>query len=246
MINAARNENQGGMRSTAKPTNERQDIAMTFYYGSGSGFGTGGATVNAGSRITVNITSNGDTQIQANFQISSTASGGNASVTVTANGQTSNTVNFYIQIPTSLSIVSGTDSTSSEASCSGSFGTGCGMTRAFTYQVNDQSGQPIQYAGLEVWDSIAITSPNNLGATGFATTCTFADETNNGPCGRTTDSGGQFPESPGLTVCAAVCQSNSMCVSGGPTNANQTIHVGPSSIVQSIGYYCDHVTVNGQ
>jgi hypothetical protein len=45
--------------------------------------------------------------------------------------------------------------------------TGCGVTRSFTYQVNDQNAQPIQAAGLQVWDAIVTTSPNNLNLTSY-------------------------------------------------------------------------------
>ena len=209
---------------------------------SGRGFGAAG-TVNAGTGISVTYGSRSDTSITATFAIAANAPGGNHTVTVTAAGQTSAGVNFYVQIPTTLSIVAGTDSTTSESSCSaGNLGTGCGVGRTFTYQVNAQDGLPLQFAGLDVWDSISVTSPNNLGITGFLTTCT---PPNTGPCGPTTDSLGQFVEQPGLFVCSTVCRVNNACTTGGPTNANQTVHVGSASIVQQLGYYCDHVTVNG-
>lgn len=97
-------------------------------------------------------------------------------------------------------------------------------------------------AGLELWDSIQTTSPNKLLLSGYQTTCVPA---NTGPCGATTDANGQFEESPGLIVCSTVCRVNGSCVKAGPTDASQTVHVGSASIVQSLGYYCDHVTVNG-
>jgi hypothetical protein len=197
--------------------------------------------------VTVNSATN--TQIQASFTVSSSATGGNHPVTVTASGQSSNSINFYVQIPTSLSIASG-DQTTPEASCpAGSFGTGCGVTRSFTYQVNDQQSpaQPIQTAGLQVWDAINTTTPNNLGLTGYVTTCTNKPAgTNSGPCDVTTNPLGQFGENgPGLSLCSTVCRKNNACTTGGPTSANQTVHVGPSSIVQQISYNCDHITVNG-
>ncbi len=149
-----------------------------------------------------------------------------------------------VQVPTSLSIVAGTDSTSGESTCSaGSAGTGCGCARTFTYQVNDQYENPMKVAGLAIWDEIHTTSPNNLSITGYQTTCTPA---NTGPCGAATDANGQFEESPGLIICSTVCRVNGTCTKGGPTNANQTVHVGSASIVQNLAYYCDHVTVNGK
>jgi hypothetical protein len=149
-----------------------------------------------------------------------------------------------VLVPTSLSIVAGTSKTTTEASCSaGQYGTGCGMGRSFTYQVNDQFGSPMRVAGLAVWDEINTTSPNNLNISGYQTTCA---PPNTGPCGAVTDTNGQFQENPGLTVCSTVCRVNNACVHGGPTNATQKVHVGSAIITQSLSYYCDHVTVNGQ
>ncbi len=154
-----------------------------------------------------------------------------------AGGSSSGGSSGTVQVPTSLSIVAGTDSTTTEASCAG--GTGCGCTRSFTYQVNDQNGSPILQAGLNVWDSISTSSPNNLNLQSYNTTCTPA---NTGSCGVATDANGQFREA-SLGACAPVCKSNNMCVTGGPTNANQTWHVGSAAIVKQVGYYCNHVTV---
>lgn len=154
--------------------------------------------------------------------------------------------NGLVQIPTSLSIV-GIDSTTSEASCSaGSFGTGCGVTRSFIYQVNDQESppKPIQIAGLQIWDAINTTTPNTLNITAYNTTCVPA---NTGPCGVTTNSSGQFGENnPGLSVCSTVCRVNGACTTGGPTNATQTVHVESYTITRNLSYYCNHITVNGQ
>ncbi|MGH9376220.1 MAG: hypothetical protein ACRD1J_08660, partial [Terriglobia bacterium] len=160
----------------------------------------------------------------------------------------SGTSKILDQIPTSLSIVAGTDSTTSEATCPVGSSTGCGVTRSFTYQVMDQESpaKPIQSPGIanmQFWDSFQITSPNNLGVTGSVTTCSPA---NTGPCNLFVNSQGQFLEK-SLSVCSTVCYNSStkMCVTGGPTNANQTWHIGSYSIVQQISLYCDHVLVNG-
>ena len=143
-----------------------------------------------------------------------------------------------VQVPTSLSIVAGSDSTTAEASCDG--GTGCGCSRSFTYQVNDQDGIAMKVGGLDVWDEISTTTPNNLNLTSYTTTC----NPNPGPCGPQTDANGQFQEV-SLSVCAPACKSGTSCIHAGPTNANQTWHVGSARIVQQIGYYCDHSLVDG-
>ena len=213
-----------------------------------AGAGLSGGSVSAGSGITATVNSGTDTQLQASFVVSTSAVPGNHSVTVTAGGQSSTPVTFYVQIPTSLSIVTGTDSTTPESSCTymdvhGNPQTGCGMVRSFMYQVNDQEvpPQPIQ-AALPVWDVITTTTPNNLMITGYLTTCTPA---NTGPCGIFTSNTGQFEEH-SLSVCSGVCRANNVCKTGGPTNATQAIHLGASVIAQNDSYFCDHVTVNGQ
>jgi hypothetical protein len=216
-------------------------VAVTL---SGDGFGST-PTVSAGTGISVTVSSHSGTQIQASFAISASASGGNHGVSVTAGGQTSPTTNFYVQIPTSLSIISG-DTSTPEASCTFTSGgqqyTGCGLTRSFTYQVNDQLGDPIQSGGLAVWDAFGTVSPNPLNIGAFNTTCTPA---NTGPCGVATNAAGQFNEV-ALSVCAVVCRNNTVCVTGGPSVVSQTWHVGSAAITQTISYYCQKVLVNGQ
>jgi len=153
--------------------------------------------------------------------------------------------NIVVQVPTSLSIVSGTDSTTREATCPVGSATGCGITKSFNYQVLDQYGNPITGAdisALQFWDSIQTTSPNGLGLSGYTTTC---NPPNTGPCGIYVNSQGQFREN-GLGVCSTVCYANGTCVTAGYTNADQTWHIGSYSIVQHISYYCDHVLVNGK
>jgi hypothetical protein len=147
------------------------------------------------------------------------------------------------QIPTSLAIVPGTSSTTAGPCTLSGGGSGCGMSRAFTYQVLDQTGAVMQVGGLAVWDAITVTGANplNLGKN-FATTCPGGT----GPCGPVTNGSGQFQEL-SLGICASACIVNKKCVTVGPTQATQVWHVGPTAtIAQQIGYFCDHATVNGQ
>jgi len=146
--------------------------------------------------------------------------------------------------PASLSIFSN-DSTPPEASCGlTGGGTGCGVSRSFKYQVIDQFGHPLQVGGYNIWDAFAMPSPDGLNmGSRFVTTCLPA---NTGPCGVQTDGNGQFDEM-ALSVCAGACHPSNVCTLGGGaySQVTQTWHVGPSSINQTIRYYCDHVTVNG-
>lgn len=211
---------------------------------SGRGFGPAYSVhVNAGAGITATVVSATDTEIQADFAISTLAPRGDRPITVSSGAATSRaSVNFYVQVPATLSIVPGSDSTIPEATCPVGTETGCGSTRSFIYQVVGQDGLPIEAAGLPLWDEIHTTSPNVLGLTGYNTTC---NPPNTGPCGVNTDSAGRFREAV-LSACSTACIASGVCRTAGPTNADQTWHIGPFAIVQRISYYCERVLVNGQ
>lgn len=122
------------------------------------------------------------------------------------------------------------------------------MRRQEIFYISSQrsAGNAIQGSGiatLQFWDSFQTTSPNYLGLTGYNTTCS---PPNTGPCGLFVNSQGEFGEG-NLGACSTVCYNSStrVCVTGGPTNANQTWHIGSYSIVQQVSIYCDHVLVNG-
>jgi hypothetical protein len=160
-------------------------------------------------------------------------------------GYVDGTATLTVLYPASLSIVAGTDSTTREATCNAGVGTGCGVTRSFTYQVLDQTGHALTgswIASQQVWDAINTTSPNGLGITSYTTTCS---PPNTGPCGVHVNSQGQFNESPGLSVCSTYCYSNGTCVTAGYTAASQTVHIGSYAVVQQLQYYCNQVKVNG-
>lgn len=150
-------------------------------------------------------------------------------------------------------IIQGPDATTSEATCNAGVGTGCGVTRTFTYQVLDQigGGEPINFAGMQVWDSITIGTPNDLGISGFTTACTAAGKTNSGPCNKTTASNGTFPEGPpfgtGLSVCSTACISGGTCIVPSKTTAaSQTIYVNGFAVhTQTLTYECNKILVNG-
>jgi hypothetical protein len=156
-----------------------------------------------------------------------------------------------VQVPTSLSIVSGTDSTTAEANCTTSGGlAGCGVTRTFKYQVNDQNGHPISVANMQVADVICNTSTNQLNLQGYKTTCggtTGSCSGTVGPCDKFTDGNGQFPET--LSVCAPACKPSGVCTTAGQTIADQTWYINGtklSSDVKSISYQCNKILVNGK
>jgi hypothetical protein len=156
-----------------------------------------------------------------------------------------------VQTPTSLSIVSGTDSTTTEAGCTTTSGyAGCGVRRTFKYQVNDQNGNPIRVANMEYGDVVCTTSTNQLNLTGYLTTCggtTGSCSGTAGPCGQYTDENGQFSEV--LTLCAPACKPSGTCTTAGQTTANQTWTVNGTKLtsdVKSISYQCNKILVNGK
>jgi len=154
-----------------------------------------------------------------------------------------------VQVPTSLSIVAGTSSTTSEATCTTGGLAGCGVTRAFKYQVNDQSGQPIRIANMGFGDVICNTSTNQLNLQSYTTTCggqTGSCWGTAGPCSQYTDANGQFNER--IPVCAPACISSGTCCTAGQTIANQTWTVDGytlNSDVKSITFKCNTILVNG-
>jgi hypothetical protein len=190
---------------------------------SGKGFGTS-PSVNAGASITATVNSASDTQIQASFTILASAPAGNQSVTVTASGQTSAPVSFFVQVPTSLSLIA----TISQGPASCSQGT-AGWDRWVTWQVLDQTGQPIQQV-LTVSDTLTIGSPNSCGTSGRTGSAN-------------TYNTGQFPDH--YFLCTTGCAGGNSCQS----NGTQTWTVQGkvlSSDVKSVVYKCSSITINGQ
>jgi len=187
-----------------------------------------------------NITTYTDTQIVFDLAIPSSATPGNnaAAISVTAGGQGSNTKDFYVQVPTSLSMVPGTASGTTENLCTSN---ACGTIVKFYYQVNDQATQPIR-ASMSMWDQFDTTfNPDNLHMQGttFLTTC----PNNTGPCNVNTKPDGTFLEL-ALGACSTDCY-NGACKTGGPSGIGQTWHIASSPIRQSISEYCEKVLVNG-
>jgi hypothetical protein len=175
-------------------------------------------------------------------------------VTYTYNGYPYTKTSWITVQKPSVLIIQGPDTTTSEGTCNAGVGTGCGVTRTFTYQVLDQigGGEAINFAGMQVWDSITIGSPNDLGISGVTTTCTGTSAgTNNGPCNKATQSDGTFPEGPpfgtGLSVCSTACISGGTCVvPSKTTTAFQTIHVNGFAVqTQTLTDKCNKILVNG-
>lgn len=176
-------------------------------------------------------------------------SAGSAMLTANAEGSEggsiqvgSATISVYTPVPTSLQIISGTNSQTTGSCTTAKGSAGCGSNRSFVYQILDQNGNPFQQS-VTFWDSFGTPSPNPLLMSSFATTC----GNNSGPCGKMTTSSGQFTEA-SLSVCSTVCYnpSTKMCVAGGPSVVAQTWHIGSAAITQTISFYCNHVLVNGQ
>jgi hypothetical protein len=171
-------------------------------------------------------------------------------VTCSLNGETSAAVaaTLTVQQPTKV-LKTGTDQTSSEATCPVGGTTGCGINpgRTFTYQVQDQlTPSNAINAQLDFFDGIStVSGSNGCNLTSYTTTCP-----SNSSCGKLTGTKGTFPEQ--LSICAAACISGGKCVgrcAGGPTQANQTWTVNGyplSTDIKALTYNCASVLVNGQ
>lgn len=210
------------------------------------GKGLLGGHINTPAAIQVsNIQNPTDTQVTFDAVISSTADPGNnvGAIYVTTSGLDSNKVDFYVQVPTSLSMVAGSASGTTERLCTS---TACGTIVSFKYQVYDQDSpaQPIRNT-MSFWDSFGSFSPDGLQLQGtpLTTTCS-PNQTNGGPCNANTLSDGTFTEAV-LGGCATVCCVGGVCTTGGPSGVPQTWHIASSSIVQQISEYCEKVLVNG-
>jgi len=134
----------------------------------GNGFGSSCANVSisAGSGINPTCNSVNNTQIQASFAISATASGGNQSVSVTIAGQTSPSVSFYVQVPKYFTPV-GAGTT---------LNTFCTANQAYyayvDYQLSDQQYNAIQVQGLTPQESVSVNSGSFSAFASFATPVT--------------------------------------------------------------------------
>lgn len=209
----------------------------------GKGF-TGGH-VNAPWSVQ-NITSYSDSRIVFDLAIPGTATTSNnaGAIYVTANSQDSNKKDFYVQVPTSLSMVSGTAIGTTEVQCTSS---ACGTIVQFKYQVYDQdsTAQPIMNS-MSMWDNFGTFDPDPLGMNSapLTTTCTVSNMTNSGPCGVNTGSNGIFTEV-ALGACSTVCLVNRACTTGGPSSVTQTWHIAGYPIAQQVSEYCQKVVING-
>jgi hypothetical protein len=213
-----------------------------------TGNGLLGGHINTPAAIQVsNITTATNTQITFDAVISSTATPGNnaGAISVTANGEKSNEIDFYVQVPTALSFISGTAGGTTEKLCTSN---ACGTVVSFKYQVNDQATptpQPILNT-MSIWDSFGAFSPDGLqvGGTTLITTCTFANMTNGGPCGVSTDAKGVLTEG-ALGSCSTICYTGGVCTTGGPSVVTQTWHIAGAQVAQDVSEYCQKVVVNG-
>jgi hypothetical protein len=246
---------QGSATATVKPAitnlSPAQDPVGATYTViiSGIGFGSnpsGSDSVNAGSGIvaTIDPTST-NTSIKAYFLIQTSAPAGNHSVTVSAGGQSSNGVNFFVQVPTVAVIYS--DTGTSERTCPlGGGGTGCGSGRTIIWQFKDQRNpaQPIN-AVLNIYDTVAIGSPNDFNVTTSQITTTCPNNT--GPCQVYTNSSG-IAQNPDVNAfCSPNCISNGACINPSlKTILTQTWHANSIPVQQHTWtFMCGDVQIDG-
>lgn len=146
---------------------------------SGTGFGSS-PTVSVSGGVTATVNSASNTQITATITVPGTTPGGNQNLTVTAQAIQSLPVLFMVLTPKSLKVVSATN-----LGCTGSHNYGIQID--VLYQVLDQSGQPLQVAGLIPWEQGTFLTGGNV------------DQ----QLGAATDASGTFHDTP-LGVCSAI------------------------------------------
>ena len=142
---------------------------------------------------------------------------------------------YFPQIPTYLSVVgSGTQSAEAPCEYSGGTPTSCGSTLQLTYQVLDQTSQPI-HQSLAISDGITATS-NGCNLTSFATT----------PPGTYTNADGTFSDT--LFICSGLnlcCNGSGSCIAACETDATQYWVIGPGEVVLRLSYKCNQISVGG-
>ncbi|MEJ2010453.1 MAG: hypothetical protein P8Z30_20260 [Acidobacteriota bacterium] len=186
----------------------------------------------------------GGANTAAYFLIQTSAPAGNHSVEVDASGQASNSLNFFVQVPTVAVIYS--DTGTSERTCPLSGGSGCGSGRSIIWQFKDQRNPPQAInAALDIYDTMAIGSPNDFNATisQFSTTCPG----NTGPCGVYTNSSG-IAQNPDVNAfCSSNCISNGACVNPSlKTVVTQTWHANSIAVQQhNYTFMCGDVQIDG-
>lgn len=149
-----------------------------------------------------------------------------------------------MQQPTKLAYA-GNNNTTTEQKCDSNLG--CGVTRTFTYQIQDQlsPSNPVK-AHLDFYDGIqTVSGQNGCNLTSYTTSCP-----QNQSCLKLTAADGTFPEN--LPICAPACLAGQTCRSqcgNGPTHANQTWTINGyvlTSDIKALTFNCSQVLVNGQ
>ncbi|HEV2852020.1 MAG TPA: hypothetical protein VHC97_04375 [Thermoanaerobaculia bacterium] len=192
----------------------------------------------------VSLSNTSSDQVTVTAQTMSAAKG-DVRVTVTyqtAQGSASAFLDLTVQKPSSLTRMNNS-STTSEASCTppgGTSGSGCGVTRTFTYIIYDQLGDPFQANAVTFWDKITnVSGQNGCNITTYKTTC----PNNTGPCAKTTN--GLIDET--LGICSTACKSGSSCITGCTTTAKQIWTVNGIALPEiTLTYRCNQILVNGQ
>ena len=159
----------------------------------------------------------------------------------TPEGEVHADIPMTVQTPTSLSTLNGPDhpdSTTSEATCNRS--RGCGVTRTFDYEIEDQFGDPLSPSeAVTFWDQITnVANQNGCSITSSTTTCPG----NTGPCTKTTFH--QIGET--LSICAPACKTGVACTTGCTTAATQVCKVNGIALPAiALTYRCNQILVDG-
>jgi hypothetical protein len=231
-------EGSGTVAPTLTSISPAHGVAGTSTAVTITGTGLSGATLQAGSGVTVSISSTSASQIQATFNIASNATNGGRSINATNNGQISNSETFNVQVPSSLSVVSDTGSTQN-FDCRTFNLAYNGVQRQILYQVFDATPQPILTAGMTVAESF----------TPISNSCAGVSNVPNATSGLT-DGSGTFPAPDELAICSSSCLPAD--ASGNPTGSCslsvlQTWTANGFTVRKNqITYQCGSITVTPQ
>lgn len=188
------------------------------------------------------VTTDGSTN--AGSTITGAAAGATTvNVTCSLDGETSAAYSYSITAQQPSKIVPATASGNTSGPCTDKGSAACGDQRTpFEWQVEDQSGNPIFFSGMEFWDTMAATQKNDFGIGPGSETLTCPSDQE---CGKVTDVNGQFQEA-NLGICATLCVSGGVCITGPESAMTWGYFVnGWWTGNHALNYYCNLITIDG-
>jgi hypothetical protein len=176
-----------------------------------------------------------DGSASADSTITGVAAGStNVNATCTIAAETSAAYSYSITAQQPTSIEENGNPQWEESSCGQSE---CGVSQYIEWQVYGQDHNAIQFSGMQLWDTLAPTSPNGFSlAANQGTTCGKDSE-----CGATTDDLGTWQDH--ISICSTFCFTGGACSTGPQSNGAWVWYVnGIEVATKTISFECNQVS----